>query len=110
MCFFLICRSPSPANQKEVAENEPEIDESLVVLDTYNSDLNLIIDAKNFVSGAPLTNAGFAYMFGGARATYGFSFGKVCYEVKVQIMLFEKFDYRCTTICLLFPGYGKFSS
>jgi heterogeneous nuclear ribonucleoprotein U-like protein 1 len=99
MCIFLICRSPSPANQKEVAENEPEIEECLVLLDTYNSDLNLTIDAKDFVSGAPLTDAGFAYMFAGARANYGFVNGKVYYEVKVQIIYFEKFDYRCTTIC-----------
>jgi heterogeneous nuclear ribonucleoprotein U-like protein 1 len=37
-------------------------------------------------------------MFAGSRATYGFANGKVCYEVKVHIILIEKFDYRCTNI------------
>ncbi|EFX82953.1 hypothetical protein DAPPUDRAFT_30537, partial [Daphnia pulex] len=76
-------RSHSPANQKKVTEDEPEIEESLVVLDWFNSDLNLNINKTDFVSGAPLTDAGFAYMFAGARASYGFINGKVCYEVKV---------------------------
>ena len=108
MCIFHICRSPEPVIENE--EDEPEYDKTLVVLDWYNSDLNLIINKTDFVSGAPLTEAVFAYMYAGARATYGFENGKVCYEVKVQIILFEKFDYRCTTICLLFPGYGKFGN
>jgi heterogeneous nuclear ribonucleoprotein U-like protein 1 len=37
-------------------------------------------------------------MYAGARATYGFENGKVCYEVKVQMILIEIFDYRCTNI------------
>ncbi len=93
MCIFLICRSPSPANQKKVAEgpppeDEPENEGSLVLLDWYNSDLNLTINKTDFVSGAPLTKAGFAYMWAGTRATYGFANGKVCYEVKVKFRIF----------------------
>ncbi|XP_046446936.1 heterogeneous nuclear ribonucleoprotein U-like protein 1 [Daphnia pulex] len=76
-------RSPNPANVNEFTEDEPECDGSLVVLDWYNSDLNLTINKTDFVSGAPLTEAVFAYMYAGARATYGFENGKVCYEVKV---------------------------
>lgn len=81
-------RSSSPANVNKVAEgpppeDEPEWDGSLVVLDWYNSDLNLTISKTDFVSGTPLTEAGFAYMWAGARATYGFLTGKICYEVKV---------------------------
>ncbi|KAI9565446.1 hypothetical protein GHT06_009238 [Daphnia sinensis] len=81
-------RSSSPANVNKVAEgpppeDEPEWDESLVVLDWYNSDLNLTISKTDFVTGTPLTEAGFAYMWAGARATYGFLTGKICYEVKV---------------------------
>jgi heterogeneous nuclear ribonucleoprotein U-like protein 1 len=100
MFIFLICRSPSHANPKKIAVDVPEIDEiseineTLVTLDTYNSDINMIIDAKNFVSGAPLTEAGFAYMFAGSRATDGFAFGKVYYEVKVKIIYFEIFLYH----------------
>jgi heterogeneous nuclear ribonucleoprotein U-like protein 1 len=93
MCVVLICRSSSPANVNKVAEgpppeDEPEYDGSLVLLDWYNSDLNLTINKTDFVSGAPLTEAGFAYMWAGARATYGFVNGKVCYEVKVYLRLF----------------------
>ncbi len=90
MCV-LICRSSSPANvEGPPPEDEPEYDKTLVVLDWYNSDLNLTINETDFVSGAPLTEAGFAYMYAGARATYGFENGKVCYEVKVHIILIEK--------------------
>jgi heterogeneous nuclear ribonucleoprotein U-like protein 1 len=98
MCIFHICRSPNPANVVDVTEDEPECDKTLVVLDWYNSDLNLIINKTDFVSGAPLTEAVFAYMYAVARATYGFENGKICYEVKVQMILIEKFDYRCTNI------------
>ncbi|XP_035205798.1 uncharacterized protein LOC118180854 [Stegodyphus dumicola] len=59
-----------------------EIDESVVTLDTYNSDLNLVIDASKY-SAHPLTNEGFAFMWAGARATHGSSKGKFCFEMKV---------------------------
>lgn len=83
-------RSSSPANVNKVVEgpppeDEPEWDSSLVILDWYNSDLNLIISKTDFMSAAPLTEAGFAYMWAGARATYGFIHGKIYYEVKVRI-------------------------
>jgi heterogeneous nuclear ribonucleoprotein U-like protein 1 len=76
ICNVLICRSPNPANVNDVTEDEPEFDESLVLLDWYNSDLNLTIDANDFVGGAPLTETGFAYMSAGALATYSFHNGK----------------------------------
>ncbi|KFM69215.1 Heterogeneous nuclear ribonucleoprotein U-like protein 1, partial [Stegodyphus mimosarum] len=59
-----------------------EIDESVVTLDTYNSDLNLVIDASKY-SAHPLTNEGFAFMWAGARASHGSSKGKFCFETKV---------------------------
>ena len=88
MAFFPI-RSSSPANVNKVAEgpppeDEPEFDGSLVLLDWYNSDLNLTISKTDFVSAAPLTESGFAYMWAGARATYGFEKGKIYFEVKVM--------------------------
>ncbi|EFX66877.1 hypothetical protein DAPPUDRAFT_262452 [Daphnia pulex] len=78
-------RSSSPANVNKVAEglppeDEPEYDGSLW---SCLIDLNLTINKTDFVSGAPLTEAGFAYMWAGARANYGIVNGKVCYEVKV---------------------------
>lgn len=58
------------------------IDESVVTLDTYNSDLNLVIDASKY-SAHSLTQEGFAFMWAGARATHGADKGKFCFEVKV---------------------------
>ncbi|GIY39083.1 heterogeneous nuclear ribonucleoprotein U-like protein 1 [Caerostris extrusa] len=59
-----------------------EIDETIVTLDTYNSDLNLVIDSSCYLA-QPLTTEGFALMWAGARATHGSSSGKFCYEVKI---------------------------
>lgn len=58
------------------------IDETVVTLDTYNSDLNLVIDGSKY-SAHPLTKEGFAFMWAGARATHGAEKGKFCFEVKV---------------------------
>ncbi|GFS39320.1 heterogeneous nuclear ribonucleoprotein U-like protein 1 [Trichonephila inaurata madagascariensis] len=59
-----------------------EIDETVVKLDAYNSDLNLIIDASCY-SATPMHNEGFAFMWAGARATHGVTTGKYCFEVKI---------------------------
>jgi len=77
--------TPSAVHKPEgpPVEDEPEWDQNLVILDWYNSDLNLTIEKGNFLSATPLTDGGFAYMWAGARSTYGFINGKVCYEVKV---------------------------
>merc|ERR1719319_389996 len=75
----------SPSNSKdldfEVKELEPEIDESLLCLDWYNSDLNLNI-GEDKISAQPEHKKGWGYAYAGARATYGFNSGKVWYEVK----------------------------
>lgn len=79
--------SPSSSNNMakdldfEVREDEPEIDESLMCLDWYNSDLNLKI-GEDMISGQPENKKGWGYAYAGARSTYGFNSGKVCYEVK----------------------------
>ncbi|XP_076036256.1 uncharacterized protein LOC143022126 isoform X1 [Oratosquilla oratoria] len=65
-------------------ENEFEFDKSLVVLDWYNSDMSLIISKEDRLSAYPLTGQGFGYVWHGVRATYGFTKGKVFYEVKVM--------------------------
>lgn len=84
-------RSSSPSNVNSAKsdegpppEDEPEWDNNQVLLDWYNSDLNLVISKTDFTSASPLTDGGFAYMWAGVRATYGFLPGKVCYEVKVS--------------------------
>jgi len=66
----------------EVKENEPEISEELVCLDWYNSDLNLRI-LEDLMTGLPFNRDGWGYCYAGVRATYGFTSGKVWFEVKV---------------------------
>ncbi|XP_057324388.1 heterogeneous nuclear ribonucleoprotein U-like protein 1 isoform X2 [Microplitis mediator] len=64
-------------------DDEPEIDYSRVLLSWYDSDLNLIIDKTKFLSATPMHNDGFGYVWAGARASFGFTNGKVYYEVKI---------------------------
>lgn len=63
-----------------------DFDATVVCLDVYNSDLNLTIDKGRF-SAVPLSQHGFGLMWAGARSTYGFLKGKVCFEVKITKFL-----------------------
>jgi len=83
----------------EVKENEPEIADSLLCLDVYNSDLNLRIN-EDFMSGLPFSRDGWAYCYAGARATYGFNKGKVWFEVKYVDNLEVKVDKEISTFDL----------
>ena len=66
-----------------VVEDEPEIDESLVCLDWYNSELSLKIEKDNLMVAEPLYKDGWGYVWSGGRATHGVSSGKVYFEAKV---------------------------
>ena len=57
-------------------------DELFFILD--NSDLNLNINVTDFCSATAMSNGGFGYVWAGARATYGATRGKVCYEVRID--------------------------
>ncbi|XP_045583162.2 heterogeneous nuclear ribonucleoprotein U-like protein 1 isoform X2 [Procambarus clarkii] len=65
-------------------EDEPEMDKTVVALDWYNSDLSLIISKEDYLSAQPLTMQGFGYVWHGVRASYGFTHGRIFYEVKVE--------------------------
>ncbi|XP_015605100.1 heterogeneous nuclear ribonucleoprotein U-like protein 2 isoform X2 [Cephus cinctus] len=82
-------RSPSPREERHItpplirAEDEPEFDEDAVLLSWYDSDLNLMINKDSFCSATPMHSDGFCYIWAGARASYGFTCGKVYYETKI---------------------------
>jgi len=83
----------------EVKENEPEIPASLVCLDWHNSDLNLRI-TEDFMSGIPFSRDGWGYCYAGARATAGFTSGKIWYEVKYLDNMEVKVEKEPTTFDL----------
>ena len=56
---------------------EPDIDESVMCLDWFNSDLSMRIDKSNMMMGEPFHKDGWGYVWSGARATHGFLGGKV---------------------------------
>lgn len=71
-----------PEVEEVRVEDEPEYDKTVVALDWYNSDLSLVISKEDFLSAQPLTMQGFGYVWHGVRATYGFTRGRVFFEVK----------------------------
>ena len=50
-----------------------------------NCDLSLTIDEPGY-KVTPMTFAGFAFMWTGARSTYGVKQGKVCFQVKASVV------------------------
>lgn len=67
----------------ELNLDEPNLDETQVVLDHFNSDLNIVMDPDGY--GATVLNdpSGFCFTWAGARATYGVCRGKAFFEVHI---------------------------
>uniref|UniRef100_A0A8D1C2H1 Heteroous nuclear ribonucleoprotein U like 1 n=1 Tax=Sus scrofa TaxID=9823 RepID=A0A8D1C2H1_PIG len=81
-------RSPQPPAE----EDEDDFDDTLVAIDTFKV-------ARDRSSGYPLTIEGFAYLWSGARASYGVRRGRVCFEMK---------DFECgNDVELSFTKNGK---
>ena len=56
-----------------MVEDEPEVDDALVCLDWFNSDLNLKINKEDMVTAEPFHKDGWGLVWAGARATHGFT-------------------------------------
>ena len=69
-----------------VVEEEPEIDEGALCLDWYNSDLFLKISKENFMVAEPFFKEGWGYVWASARATHGFTAGKVSFRNMARIL------------------------
>ena len=63
--------------------NEYEFNNECVVIDPYNSDLNLIID-KELLLAFPISTEGFCQMWAGCKATHGVNSDRAVFEVHVS--------------------------
>ncbi|NWU88144.1 HNRL2 protein, partial [Onychorhynchus coronatus] len=73
-------RSKSPPPPEE-EPREGEEDETLVILDTYTSDLQFRASRDRY-GGQPLFPEKFPGLWAGARSTHGVTKGRVCFEAK----------------------------
>jgi len=75
-----------------VTENEPEIADDVMCLDWYDSDLSMRICKEEHMSGEPFNREGWGHVWSGARTTYGYTAGKLAFEVKLMDNLESKLE------------------
>jgi heterogeneous nuclear ribonucleoprotein U-like protein 1 len=68
---------------EEIYEDEPKIDNDIMCLDWYDSDVTLKINKQTMMIGEPFHRGAWSYVWSGVRATYGCTTGKVFYEIKI---------------------------
>ena len=66
----------------EIREDEPEIPDDYMCFDCNNSDLTFKINKETFASAEPFHVAAWGFVFSSARATHGFTSGKIAFEAK----------------------------
>ena len=66
----------------EIKEDEPEIPDNYMCFDWNNSDLTFKINKETFASAEPFHVAAWGFVFSSARATHGFTSGKIAFEAK----------------------------
>lgn len=64
-------------------EQDTSGEDSVVMLDDYNSDLNLVIDENGYDAQPLVDPPGFCFCWSGVRCTHGVSRGKAYYECKL---------------------------
>ncbi|KFO76526.1 Heterogeneous nuclear ribonucleoprotein U-like 2, partial [Cuculus canorus] len=94
-------RSKSPPPPEE-EPREGEDDESVVILDTYTSDLHFKASRDRY--GGQLFSEKFPALWSGARSTHGVTKGKICFEAKVTQYLPVK--EGCTEVPLFRVGWS----
>ncbi|XP_048087102.1 heterogeneous nuclear ribonucleoprotein U-like protein 1 [Alosa alosa] len=73
-------RAKNPESYTEVNEDN-KVDDQLVVLDSYNSDLHFRV-GEDGTSGQPFFWEKFPLLWSGCRLSHGVQYGKVSFEVK----------------------------
>ena len=57
----------------QMCVSEPDIDESVMCLDWFNSDRSMRIHKNTMMIGEPFLKDGWGYVWSGVKATYGFT-------------------------------------
>lgn len=80
---YAVDQSQVQQAQQYQQEQDTSGEDSVVMLDDYNSDLNLVIDENGYGAQPLVEPPGFCFCWSGVRCTHGVARGKAYYEVKL---------------------------